>query len=157
MNDILIEKNKKFKKIKKKVTGLSTILEFIIYTIPFYSDKSYSLYSHNFHKVSPKNLKTDSKKSIFHLNRISKLNNYLGNNFHTIDFNPLIPSANSMKSSSISKSINSKSRKHFDVYSKSNIENKFEEGKNFLDNNNNLNKVENDEKLIHLHNINNDD
>jgi len=157
MNDIFIEQNKNFEQIKKKVTGLSTILEFIIYTIPFYSDESDSFYSHNLQKVSPKNLKTDSKKSIFHLNRISKLNNYLGNNFHTIDFNPLIPSANSMKSSSISKSINSKSRKHFDVYSKSNIENKFEEGKNFLDNNNNLNKVENDEKLIHLHNINNDD
>ena len=62
-----------------------------------------------------------------------------------------------MKSSSISKSINSKSRKHFDVYCESNVENKIEEGKNFLDNNNNLNKVENDEKLIHLHNINNDD
>ena len=157
MNDIFIEQNKNFEQIKKKVTGLSTILEFIIYTIPFYSDESDSFYSHNLQKVSPKNLKTDSKKSIFHLNRISKLNNYLGNNFHTIDFNPLIPSANSMKSSSISKSINSKSMKHFDVYSKSNIENKFEEGKNFLDNNNNLNKVENDEKLIHLHNINNDD
>ena len=157
MNDIFIEQSKNFEQIKKKVTGLSTILEFIIYTIPFYSDESDSFYSHNLQKVSPKNLKTDSKKSIFHLNRISKLNNYLGNNFHTIDFNPLIPSANSMKSSSISKSINSKSRKHFDVYSKSNIENKFEEGKNFLDNNNNLNKVENDEKLIHLHNINNDD
>ena len=157
MNDIFIEQSKNFEQIKKKVTGLSTILEFIIYTIPFYSDESDSFYSHNLQKVSPKNLKTDSKKSIFHLNRISKLNNYLGNNFHTIDFNPLIPSANSMKSSSISKSINSKSRKHFDVYSKSNIENKIEEGKNFLDNNNNLNKVENDEKLIHLHNINNDD
>jgi hypothetical protein len=157
MNDIFIEQNKNFEQIKKKVTGLSTILEFIIYTIPFYSDESDSFYSHNLQKVSPKNLKSDSKKSIFHLNRISKLNNFLGNNFHTIDFNPLIPSANSMKSSSISKSINSKSRKHFDVYSKSNIENKFEEGKNFLDNNNNLNKVENDEKLIHLHNINNDD
>ena len=157
MNDIFIEQSKNFEQIKKKVTGLSTILEFIIYTIPFYSDESDSFYSHNLQKVSPKNLKTDSKKSIFHLNRISKLNNYLGNNFHTIDFNPLIPSANSMKSSSISKSINSKSMKHFDVYCKSNIENKIEEGKNFLDNNNNLNKVENDEKLIHLHNINNDD
>ena len=157
MNDIFIEQNKNFEQIKKKVTGLSTILEFIIYTIPFYSDESDSFYSHNLQKVSPKNLKTDSKKSIFHLNRISKLNNYLGNNFHTFDFNPLIPSANSMKSSSISKSINSKSRKHFDVYCESNVENKIEEGKNFLDNNNNLNKVENDEKLIHLHNINNDD
>ena len=84
----ILKENKNFEKIKARVTGLSTILEFIIYTIPFYNDGNDSPFSPNVQKLSSfKNLKGDSKKSIFHLNRMSKLNNYLGFNFPNVSDN----------------------------------------------------------------------
>ena len=86
--DDILKENKNFEKIKAKVTGLSTILEFIIYTIPFYNDGNDSPLSPDVQKLSTlKNLKGESKKSIFHLNRMSKLNNYLGFNFPNVSDN----------------------------------------------------------------------
>jgi hypothetical protein len=165
MNDIYIDQSKNFKQIKNRVTGLSTILEFIIYTIPFYSEENDSLFSNNIQKFnSLKNLTTDSRKNFFHLHRINKLNNYIGTNSHLIDSNLVVASVNSMKSSSsISKSIDSKNQKSLEVENKSenNIEKENSEKSQVNNKNNHLikyeNENENEEKLIHLHTINNND
>ena len=157
MNDIFIDHSRNFKQIKYRVTGLSTILEFIIYTIPFYAEENESSpFSPTVKKLSTKNLKTDSKKNFFLYHRINKLNNYLQTNPNIIDTNGVMASANSMNSiSSNNISINQKS-----IINKSENNNENDNSeKSQLNSNNILMKYENgkDEKLIHLHTINSND
>ena len=130
MNDIYNEELHNFEKIKKEVTGLSTILEFIIFTIPLFNETEGSPFVSKVQKLSSiKNLKGDSRKSIFNIKRISKLNNYLDIN-HSL-FNEIAFSGsnnNSLKmsnnESSISNSPNNKKFFYFDILNKSNKENK---------------------------------
>ena len=133
MDDILKE-NQNYEKIKNRVTGLSTIIEFIIYTIPFYNDENDSPFSPNVQRLSSfKNLKSESKKTLFHLHRMSKLNNYLGFNFPNVSDNhqafSYINNINTLKmtvncDSSISGTPKSKKPSFFDILNKSNRENK---------------------------------
>ena len=133
MDDILKE-NQNYEKIKNRVTGLSTIIEFIIYTIPFYNDENDSPFSPNVQRLSSfKNLKSESKKTLFHLHRMSKLNNYLGFNFPNVSENnqafSFINNINTLKmtancDSSISGTPKSKKPSFFDILNKSNRENK---------------------------------
>ena len=130
MNDIYNEELHNFEKIKKEVTGLSTILEYIVFTIPLYNETEGSPFISKIQKLSSiKNLKGDSRKTIFNIKRISKLNNYLDIN-HSL-FNEIVFSGsnnNSLKmsnnESSISNSSNNKKFFYFDILNKSNNENK---------------------------------
>ena len=143
MDDILKE-NQNYEKIKNRVTGLSTIIEFIIYTIPFYNDENDSPFSPNVQRLSSfKNLKSESKKTLFHLHRMSKLNNYLGFNFPNVSENnqafSFINNINTLKmtancDSSISGTPKSKKPSFFDILNKSNCENKNSITKNENDN-----------------------
>ena len=129
LNDIYIEQIHNFQKIKKKVTGLSTILEFIIFTIPIYNDKEGSPFVSNIQKISSfKILKGESKKNIFNVRTISKLNNFLDVNNHPfLNENPMSSSNNnSLKmsycASSVSNSPQSRKVFFFDILNKTNIE-----------------------------------
>ena len=129
LNDIYIEQIHNFQKIKKKVTGLSTILEFIIFTIPIYNDKEGSPFVSNIQKISSfKILKGESKKNIFNVRTISKLNNFLDVNNHPfLNENPMSSSNNnslkmSYYASSVSNSPQNRKVFFFDILNKTNIE-----------------------------------
>ena len=131
MNNIYSEEINNFEKIKKEVTGLSTILEFINFTIPIYNEHDGSPFVSNIQKLSSlKNLKGGSKKSIFNIRTISKLNNYLDVNHPFVNEVPSSHSNNnSMKlsmngESSVSNSPRSRKFFFFDILNKTNIENK---------------------------------